>query len=208
MSANPRASLIFWTAILLSILLSASAGAVTYTLSETVFLTGSEPGNPGVIGQIDPVTDLGGSILMSDGDVLDPTGVLQDVFVVDVRIDAGTVDQLGISVMTTSFTPTGAGSFDDLGREPTTGVALDLLNGGGLFDFTLLEGGETSVRLYVSYAPGTIMNLFPNDVNFMISGGTNFTVQGTTVVPEPGAAFLLGAFAGLGLLALRRRVGR
>ncbi len=189
----------------LAVSLAGSAQALVFTLDSPLTITGSETGNLGVIGTINPVTDISGIVAaapFSDGTISFGT---QDVFVVDMTLAAGSaaVDQIGIAI---SPGIAGAGTFTgDPGQAPdlVTYLAFDR----GLFDFDFgtasaanLGAGETSVRLFLTFAQGGFFPIAPGDqVNFMISKAADldFTVSGT-IVPEPGTVLLLAS----GLIAL------
>jgi len=186
---------------------SSPAWGASFTLSSAVALS-----QDGVSGSINPVSSDSGAFLLTNGTVSFAT---QDVFIVDITLNAvsASVDALGITVGTTLFflNPAGAGAFDDTGSGdigPTAVLADSIINFQGLFTFgTPLAAGQTSVRLFVTHSPqGDIAG--GETVNFMVSSGTDFTVQGTvTQLPEPGTLVLLlagGVFA-LAPAALRAR---
>ncbi len=196
-------------ACLFSVLSSGLASSLPYTLGSSLVLTGSEVGNPGVIGSLDPVA-LGSSLA-------DPFAVetgqtsfaSNDVFVVQLTLAPSSlnVDLVEVAVASTPFfgNPVGAGAFVDiLGQAPATatlpafGFRADFAFPGGT-----LEAGESSTRLFVTYAPSGSALAIGRTVSFTISAGTNFTVQ-STIVPEPGTAVLL-AFSLSGLAIHRRR---
>lgn len=188
------------------------ASALPYTLGSALVLTGSEPGNPGVIGSIEPVA-LGSSLL-------DPLGLETgttafagtDVFVVRITLDnaSSNVDLVQIAVASTPFfgNPVGAGSFaDSPGQAPST-VALPAFGFRADFSFPggTLEAGESSTRLFVTYAPGGSALDIGRTASFTISSGTNFTVQ-ATIVPEPGTATLFAlSLSGLAIHRRRRKI--
>ncbi len=183
-----------------------TAKATPFTLVESVpFNSG------GVTGSIDPITDFDistgaafGNLALTSGTVnVDFVG--QDVFLFQVTMAGGSLNltQITSTVATTvnfATNPVGAGAFDDAGLQRPSGVshaAAPFFR--GVFDFdtapNLLSASETTVRLFVTYAPDGGLNFFDN-VSFMIAPGL-FDVQGE-IIPEPGTAILLGG----GLLAL------
>ena len=201
-------------ACLLSSLFSGLASALPYTLGSSLVLTGSEFGNPGVIGSIDPVA-LGASL--SDPFAVE-TGqtsfASNDVFVVQLTLAGGSldVDLVQVAVASTPFfgNPVGAGAFADVpGQAPTTatlpafGFRADFAFPGGT-----LEAGESSTRLFVTYAPSGSALATGRTVSFTISAGTDFTVQ-STIVPEPGTAVLLSlSLSGLAIHRRRRNLAQ
>jgi hypothetical protein len=180
-----------------------TAAALPFTVDAPVVINGG-----GVVATINPVFDTSGSILLSDGTVA-PGFTGQDVFVVDVTVTSGTIDQIGITVGSPLFflNPVGAGAFDDVAPgvvAPTTVVADNVALLSGLFTFgTPLVGGDQSVRLFITHSPEFDMAI-GQTASFMISpgGAGDFTVQGT-LIPEPGTAALLGI--GILILGARRR---
>ena len=202
-------------ACLLSSLFSGLASALPYTLGSSLVLNGSEPGNPGVIGSIDPVA-LGASL--SDPFAVE-TGLTSfasnDVFVVQLTLASGSVDVdlVQVAVSSTPFfgNPVGAGAFADVpGQAPTT-ATLPAFSFRADFAFSsggTLEAGESSTRLFVTYAPSGSALDTGRTVSFTISAGTNFTVQ-STIVPEPGTAVLLSlSLSGLAIHRRRRNLAQ
>ena len=183
------------------------AGAAPFTLSSPVSITGSESGNPGVVGTLHPVA-LGASLSdplgLTAGDV---SFVTNDVLVVRLSLVAvsASVDALGIGAASNPFfgNPVGAGAYADAGQAPG-GVTVNGVLMSGLFDFSgaLLSEGESSVRLFVTYASAGTALAPGATANFMISSGTDFTVQGT-LIPEPKSLLLFAA--GVLVVALRQR---
>ena len=189
-----------------SVLWGSPAAAAFFTLSDDVEITGGGSLG-GVLGFVESETDFSGS---PHGSLVDGTidFANQDVLVVRLALSIGSarVDEIGLSAQASPQfpNPMGAGIFaSDTGVEPASvsvGPFTTLL---GLFDYGLgLLAGETSVRMFIAFAPeGALSD--GNTANFMISSGTDFTVQGT-MIPEPGTGLLLaaGLFAGL---AIRRQ---
>ncbi len=101
-----------------------AAEGASFTLDGPIPITGSEPGNSGVVGSVDPVPfpiSLGTPDL-TDG-VVDL--VNQDVFLVTITLAPGSapVDALGMSVASSPLVPNpvGAGTFvGDAGQPPDT----------------------------------------------------------------------------------------
>lgn len=178
-----------------------------YTLNAPIAITGGEVGNPGVVGTLHPVAldaSLGDPFGITDGNV---SFVTNDVLVVRLSLAAGStsVDGLGVGANSTPFfgNPVGAGAYAETGQAPSAVTANPLLLA-GLFDFIPdpVSAGESSVRLFVTYNPEGSALAVGSTTNFMISSGTDFTVQGT-LIPEPRSALLLAT--GLGMLAFRHR---
>ena len=187
------------------------AEASPFTLSAPIPITGSETGNPGVVGTLQPAGPgaLGQAIGLSNGDV---SFVSNDVLVFSLSLSAGSsaVDSLGVGANSTPFfgNPVGAGSFADSGGgnqvpSSVTASAMLLL---AIFDFNpdTVSAGETTVDLFITYtAAGSALSA-GNTANFMISSGTDFTVQGGLAkIPEPASILMIAG--ALSVLALRRR---
>ena len=193
--------------------LADAAEASPFTLSAPIPITGSEPGNPGVVGTLQPVGPgaLGQGIGLSDGNV---SFLANDVLVfsLSLSLSAGSsaVDGLGVGAASTPLlgNPVGAGSFVDSGggNQVPSSVAASSVLLLGSFEFIpdTLSAGETTVDLFVTYNPAGSALAVGSTANFMISSGTDFTVQGTLAkIPEPASILLLAG--ALGVLALRRR---
>lgn len=191
--------------------LADAAEASPFTLSAPIPITGSEPGNPGVVGTLQPVGPgaLGQGIGLSDGNV---SFLANDVLVFSLSLSASSsaVDGLGVGAASTPLlgNPVGAGSFVDSGggNQVPSSVAASSVLLLGSFEFIpdTLSAGETTVDLFVTYNPAGSALAVGSTANFMISSGTDFTVQGTLAkIPEPASILLLAG--ALGVLALRRR---
>ena len=197
--------------VIASLGLADEAAASPFTLSAPIAITGAESGNPGVVGTLQPVGSgaLGQAIGLSNGDV---SFVTNDVLVFSLSLSAGStaVDSVGVGANSSPFVtnPVGAGSFADSGggnRVPSSVTTSGALIA-AIFDFipNTVNAGETTVDLFVTYNAAGSALATGTTANFMISSGTDFTVQVVLAeVPEP-ASFLLLAGA-LGVLALRRR---
>jgi len=204
------------------VLVSTWAGVSTaapFTLAAPIAITGAEGGNPGVVGTMQPadLASLGQSIALSTGNVdFATTDVL--VFSLSLSLGSSAVDGLGVGTLASPLlgNPVGAGSFVASGggeQVPGSVSVGPFTTLSALFDFTpeTLDAGETSVDLFVTYSPGGSALSEGSTVNFMVSSGPDFTVQGTLVqIPEPASALLLaGALVVLGLggsgLGARRR---
>jgi len=180
-------------------------------LTGPIAITGTEPGNPGVVGTLHSVA--------LDGSLSDPLGltsgnvsfVANDVVLVRLSLAAGStsVEALGIGVNSTPLfgNPVGAGAYADAAQAPSAASA----NGALLlaqFDFSpdTLDADESSVRLLVTYGPeGSALGVGHRTINFMIKSGTNFTVVGT-LIPEPEGIVLVAL--GVVCMALRARHAR
>ncbi len=195
-----------WAALILTVIgLAGNATAGFFTIDGPFVIDVTNNGL-GVIGTLNPVMNFSGSLGLTDGNV-DFTTV--DALVVDLTLgdDSALMGGIGIAA-SNSLVPLGAGAFDDAGQAPSAVAAepfdpiLFTGSGMGLFTFNpgTVDAGETTVRLFVTYSPGVLMN--GGTANFMISSGTNFTVQ-PQIVPEPTTLALL-LVTGLTALAARR----
>jgi len=199
------------TTLIAGLLVLGASGAqgLAYTLAGPVAITGSESGNPGVVGTLLPVgvpSSLAGTIALSSGDT---SFVTNDVIVFAIALSAGsaTVDEIGVGANSSPVlpNPVGGGAFAEGGSEEPDSVAIGSFTTlKATFEFVLnsLTAGETTRNLFVTYSPAGSALVSGSTVNFSISSGLNFTVQ-TTLVPEPGTFVLVAG--GLALLGLRRR---
>ena len=191
------------TALIFSTGFHGEASALPYILEAPLILTGSELGNPGVKGTLEPVT-LDSSLSNPRGtETGDTSFVTNDVFVFRLTLDSDSlsVDLVEVAIASTPFfgNPTGAGAFDEVADQAPSSVSLPSFGFRGDFEFAgaSLEPGESSTRLFVTYGPAGSALAVGRTVSFTLNVGTNFTVQ-STIVPEPTTALLLG----LGLVCI------
>lgn len=204
--------------LLLALGIAAPASAVgIFTLDAPVVIDSSNDGGTGVRGQFLVVTDLDLSdVLVSDGTVNFAT---QDVFLVVLELfgNSAPVDSFSFTIGVSGFgnitsNPKGAGALNDVasGAIAPSGVTADNTAAfAAVFDFSpVLNAGQETVRLFATYQSQGGGNLLAigDTASFMVSSGTDFTVQGT-IVPEPGTALLL-AGGMLGLLGAARAASR
>ncbi len=184
------------------------AQARPYTLAAPIVISGTETGNPGVIGTVEAVA-LGGTL--SDPRSLEignTASTATDLVVLRLVLAAGSVpvELLELAVASTPFfgNPVGAGAFADSGATAPGAVSLPAFGFRADFDFgsAPLAAGESSARLFVTVAPEGSALATGRTASITLSSGTNFTVQGT-IVPEPTTGALLAL--GLAALATRRR---
>ncbi len=154
----------------------------------------------GIIHAVDIFSITAAEIFSSVGSV---DWASQDVFIVDIELlsPSAPVDQIGIGIGSIPLfgNPVGAGTLTGAGQAPSAVSVSPFVTFRADFDFDLgglsaanLETGETSVRVFVTYAPGGGALAIGQTVNFMISSGTDMTFM-TTIVPEPSTVLLLGA---------------
>ncbi|MEE9606410.1 MAG: PEP-CTERM sorting domain-containing protein [Myxococcota bacterium] len=189
----------------LGLFTASEARALAFTLQSPLVIDGTNNAGSGVFGTINPVLTTAGALGLTSGNT---NFALTDVLIVDVTLNAGSASVGGIEFGDSGAIfgePVGAGSFADVGDQAPSAVLhvpFDFIIGGvGQFTFlpNQLDANETSVRLFVTYSPGLVLNA-GDTANFMISSGANFTVQGI-IVPEPGTFLLLGG--GLAVLGAR-----
>ena len=212
-----------------------AASARTFTLLAPIVIDGTEGGNPGVLGTINPVTDPmlnQGTLGLVSGNIdsMGGTGThtgLLDFFIFDVTLDLGStsIDEINVSLFSDPLlgNPIGTGAFSgnagdiDAGMQAPDVVINSPQPGlGGIFRFDLggatagnINGGETTVRLFMTYSSGEALALQEFQyATFSISSGTDFTVQGQ-ILPEPGTMLLLGSgLVGIGARQVRRKRGK
>jgi hypothetical protein len=199
--------------VVMGMLVASNAQAAFFTLLADVPLGGGGSLG-GAFGNVERETDFAGvaDALQRDGTI---DWANQDILVVRVTLAAvsAPVDQVGIAAFSTPFVgnPVGVSLFDiDTGQAADGFNASPFVLIAGVFDFGFgvggaanLEQGETSYRLAVSFGPAGALAV-GNNANFMISSGTDFTVQGP-IIPEPATGLLVaGGLVGLGLVRRRR----
>ncbi len=202
---------------LLALGVAPAAWASPFTLTSQIVVDGTNNAGTGIFATIDPVNSLaGGGPLVTSGTV-NAGFAGQDVFTFDITLSglSADVNYIEVAVITSGFFGLdlqGAGYFSgDAGQAPTT-VIFDFIEFEGDFDFSppatgTLNAGETTVRLFVTYGPGSTMQI-GDLVNIFFSPGSgagDFMVQGT-IIPEPSTLLLVGGgLAALGIRASRRR---
>jgi len=188
-----------------ALFLTGDASALTFTVEPLVINAGNNGGS-GVFGKINSVFDISGTVGLTSGIT---NFAISDVLILEMTLDPGSASVGGLHFGDSAplfGDPIGAGAFKDFGDQAPSSLKhlpFDFLIGGvGKFTFlpNQLDAGETTVRLFVNYTRGSIVNL-GDAVNFMISSGANFFVQ-PIIIPEPATGGLL--LLGLGSLASSR----
>lgn len=194
-----------WAGMVACLLLASSSGAVgmAYTLIAPVpFTIGSTSGT------LNPVlpTTMAGTIDLSLGST---DFSANDGFIFSISVTAGSVDELGATVLSTNFmtNPLGVGTYTGAGN-PAASVVFDntAFTNTSTWNFTgnQVDAGETSVNLFVTIGPAGDLEI-GDMVSFRVSAGLDTTVFGL-VIPEPATAALMGCgLAALTFAGRRRR---
>jgi hypothetical protein len=200
------------------LIVPSTSWGLAYTIDAPIVIDVSNNAGSGVTGTINPINAVNGLTPTSAGTYTD--WISQDILFVEIVLSGGSasVDQFGIG---------GAGAFAvggafyaDGGKQSPNDADEPIISitSSALFNFDHLatsagnlQASETSTILAASFALGDLppIGIGPTQIladmaSFMISSGTNFSVEALVVpIPEPGTALILGL--GLAGLATTRR---
>ncbi len=183
------------------LLWAGSASALTLSPNPVAFSNGTDIGTITLVGTATGVP-VGGTVVVGTVGVGDITLIFQ------VTVTGGALESVGVGATGLSGPPflssTGAGRIAGANVDVTTVTGTA---GTRIFDFDSdgdLDGGQTSDLFFVSWS--SLSDAGDRKVNFMVNGsvGSDFTVSGVVVAPEPALAVLV-AVGALALFGARHR---
>jgi hypothetical protein len=184
------------TTILASFLLAQGAWATAFTLDSALVVT---DGTNSVT--INPVSNTAGTTTCAGG----PCDLSGDILLFSVTVNSGVIDEIGASFLAFAFL-SDAGAFNDPDATPSGISTVGGTQGIWDFDAPNMNPGDTSDRLFITYAAGTLSTSFGASFMVQPSGGLIFSNSGGLVaLPAPGTiALLAGSLVGLAISRRRR----